>query len=246
MTVAKKPDRPSIPVPPALLPSFERYAMAKEIHGKAEARMGAEEGVLKSGLIDSFAESLSRMRCKPTNPRLIVMRDGKNDIEGLFQVQSKFYPQADPECQGNAKEKLVSALMKAGLAADVADNLVTNEVGCEDKTAIRPFVDMMNGAPIEQQLATRLYQLLMDNFNVDERKMMLTAVEKYEIKDGFFERLAMYVPTKEGILAVIKVLRPVHFLSHLKIGVSDSPLGVLNRLYGYAKDLLFGSEKAAA
>lgn len=244
--MAKKSDRPCIPVPANLLPSFERFAYAKQIFERAEARMKVEEGLLKETLIDSFADSLSRLRCKPTNPRLIVTKDGKPDIEGLFQVQSKFYPQADPECQGSAKEKLVSALVKAGLSADVAEKLVVNEVACEDKTAIRPFVDMMNGAPIEQQLATRLYQLLMDNFNVDERKMMLTAVEKYEIKDGFFERLAIYVPTKEGILACIKVLRPVHFLSHLKVGVSDSPLGVLNRLYGYAKDLLFGTDKVAA
>ena len=89
-------------------------------------------------------------------------------------------------------------------------------------------------------------KLLLDHFTEDERKLMLQPVEKYTIKDGFFERLAMYVPTKEGILACIKVLRPVHFLSHLKVGVSDSPLGVLNRLYVYAKNLLFGDDKAAA
>ena len=244
--MAKKNDRPQVPVPAALLPSFERFALAKQIYEKAEARMKAEEGVLKDSLIDSFAESLSKMKCKPTNPRLIVTRDGKPDIEGLFQVQAKFYPQSDPECQGTAHEKLVSALVKAGLAYDLAENLVKNEVACEDKTAIRPFVEMMAGAPIEQQLATRLYQLLMDNFTVDERKLMLMDAHKYEIKDGFFERLALYVPTKEGILACIKVLKPVHFLSHLKVGVGDSPMGVLNRLYVYAKDLLFGKEQAAA
>lgn len=244
--MAKKPDRPCVPVPAALLPSFERFAYAKKIYEKAEARMSVEEGILKSTLIESFADSLARMRCKPTNPRLIVYKDGKPDIEGLFQVQAKFYPQADPECQGGAKDKLVSALVKAGLTADQAESLVTNEVACEDKTSVRPFTELMNGAPIEQELAGRLMKLMLDNFSEDERKLMLTGVQRYEIKDGFFERLAMYVPTKEGIMACIKVLKPVHFLSHLKVGVADSPLGVLNRLYGYVKDLLFGSDKAAA
>jgi hypothetical protein len=244
--MAKKQDRPSMPVPPAILPSFERYALAKQIYDKAEARMEAENGVLKETLIDSFAESLSKLRCKPSNPRLIIYKDNKPDIEGLFQVQAKFYPQCDPECQGNAHEKLVSALMKAGLSADVADSLVTNEVACEDKTTIRPFMDLINGAPVEQQLAQRLMKLMLDNFSEDERKLLLQPVEKYEIKDGFFERLAMYVPSKEGILACIKVLRPVHFLSHLKVGVGDSPMGVLNRIYTYAKDLLFGTEQKAA
>lgn len=244
--MAKKQDRPSIPVPANLLPSFERFALSKQICEKAEARMKAEEGILKDALIDSFAESLSKLRCKPSNPRLIVYKDGKPDTEGLFQVQAKFYPQADPECQGNAHEKLVSALMKAGLTADMADAIVTNEVACADKTTIRPFTDLINGAPVEQALASKLMQLLLDNFTDTERQLLLQPLEKYEIKDGFFERLALYVPTKEGILACIKVLKPVHFLSHLKVGVGDSPMGVLNRLYTYAKDLLFGSEQKAA
>lgn len=240
--MAKKQDRPSIPVPATLLASFERFAYAKEIEQIAEARMKAEEGILKDTLIDSFADSLSRMKCKPANPRLTVAKDGKPDSEGLFQVQAKFYPQADPECQGNARDKLVSALVKAGLSAELAEKVVTNEVACADKTTIRPFSEMIEGAPIEQQLAQRLMKLLLENFTDDERSLMLAPVEKYEIKDGFFERLAMYVPDKAGILACIRVLRPTHFLSHLKIALSDSPQGKIDKLMGWAKDLISGGK----
>jgi hypothetical protein len=241
--MAKKNDRPCVPVPANLLPAFERFAYAKEIEEIALARMKAEEGVLKDTLINSFAESLSKMKCKPANPRLTVAKDSKPDSEGLFQVQSKFYPQADPECQGGAKEKLVSALQKAGLAAEVAEKVVVSEVACADKTTIRPFSDMIEGAPIEQQLAERLMKLLMDNFTDDERKLMLAPQEKYEIKDGFFERLAMYCPSKAEIMACIKVLRPVHFLSHLKVGLSDTPQGKLDKLCDHARDLIAGSTK---
>lgn len=241
--MAKKQDRPCVPVPGNLLPAFERFVAAKQVTEIAEARMKAEEGVLKDSLIDSFAESLSKLRCKPGNPRLIMSKNGLPDIEGLFQVQAKFYPQADPECQGGAKEKLVSALKKAGLSGEVAEKVVAAEVACADKTTLRPFSDMIEGAPIEQQLAQRLMQLLMDNFTDDERQLMLAPVEKYEIKDGFFERLAMYCPSKAEIMACIKVLRPVHFLSHLKLGLSETPQGKLNRLCEYAKDLICGSQK---
>ncbi len=239
--MAKKNDRPTFPVPANLLPAFERFVAAKQVTEIAEARMKAEEGVLKETLIDGFAESLSKMKCKPSNPRLTMPKDGKPDIEGLFQVQSKFYPQADPECEGNAHAKLVSALCKAGLPADMAEKVVGNEVKCADKTTIRPFSDLIDGAPIEQELAKRLMQLLMDNFTDDERKLMLQPVEKYEIKDGFFERLAMYCPSKDQIMACIKVLKPTHFLSHLKFGLSESPQGKLNRLYDYAKELICGN-----
>lgn len=236
--MAKKQDRPQVPVDESLKPAFQRFAYAKEIEEIAEARMKAEEGILKDTLINSFADSLSKMKCKPANPRLTAAKDGKPDCEGLFQVQSKFYPQADPECQGGAKEKLVSALQKAGLAADVAEKVVSNEVACADKTTIRPFSDLIEGAPIEQQLAERLMKLLMENFTDDERKLMLAPVEKYEIKDGFFERLAMYCPSKAEIMACIKVLRPVHFLSHLKVGLSETPQGKLDKLAEYAKDMI--------
>ncbi len=244
--MAKKNDRPCIPVPANLLTTFERFAYAKKIQERAEERMNIEEGILKETLLDAFAESLSKLRCKPQNPRLIVYKDGKADTEGLYQVQSKFYPQADEECQGDAKAKLVSALTKAGLAQELADKLVTAEIQCEQKTQMRPLEELINGAPIEQELAGRVMKFLLDNFTEDERKLLLKPVGKYEIKDGFFERLAIYVPTKEGIKACLKVLKPVHFMSHIKVAVGDAPMGVLNRLYAYAKDLLFGVEQKAA
>lgn len=239
--MAKKNDRPSFPVPSQLLPSFERFVAAKQVAEIAAARMEAEEGVLKDTLINSFADSLSRMRCKPANPRLTVAKDGKPDIEGLFQVQAKFYPQADPECQGGAFEKLVSALVKSGLDKQTAEKVVKNEVACADKTAIRPFSELIDGAPVEQQLAEKLMKLMLENFTEDERKLLLKASEKYEIKDGFFERLAMYCPDKAQIMAVIRVFKPVAFLSHLKLGLSENPQGRLNRLFAYAKDLILGS-----
>lgn len=241
--MAKSKDRPCVAVPTAILPAFERFAYAKQICDKAEARMKAEEGILKDTLIESFAEGLSKLRCKPANPRLIVYKDSKPDIEGLFQVQEKFWPQADPECQGTAKIRLISALVKAGLTTKDADELVTNEISCEEKEAIRPLADLKNGAPIERQLGERLSKLLKDNFTADELSLIMKEDAKYEVKEGFFERLALYIPTKDGIMAVIRVLKPTHFLSHLKVGVGETPQGVVNRLYNAAKDLLYGSEK---
>jgi hypothetical protein len=244
--MAKAKDRPSVLVPVTLLPAFERFAYAKQICDKAEARMKAEQGPLQETLLDSFAESLSKLRCKPANPRITVYKDSKPDIEGLFQVQEKFYPQADPEMQGTAKERLVSALTKAGLSADIAESIVTNEVSCDDRKTIRPIADLENGAPVERELAAKLLKLLQVNFTEDERKLLMKQDHKYEVKDGFFERLALYIGTKEGILTVLKVLKPTHFLSHLKVGLGESPMGVINRLYAAAKDLLYGSEAKAA
>jgi hypothetical protein len=246
MAKAKGKDRPSILVPVTILPSFERFACAKQICDKAEARMKAEAGIINETLIESFADSLAKLRCKPANPRLTVFKDNKPDIEGLFQVQEKFYPTADEECQGTPKIRLISALVKAGLTTNVAESIVTNEISCEEKEAIRPLSDLKNGAPVERELGEKLSKLLKDNFNADELSLIMKQDAKFEVKDGFFERLALYVGTKEGIMAVLKVLKPTHFLSHLKVGVGESPMGVINRLYAAAKDLLYGSEVKAA
>jgi hypothetical protein len=237
--MAKKVDRPTFAVPTTILPSVERFIAAKQIAEMANGRMKAEEGIVKETMIDSFADSLVRMRCKPTNPRMTIAKDGKPDIECLYQVQSKFYPQA-AQGDGPVSVRLKQAFEAAGVSSETADKLLQYEVTCEDKTTLRPFSELMNGAPVEAELAGRVMKLLLDNFTDQERSLLLQPDEKIEVKEGFFERLGMYVKDKAECLAAIRVMRPVSFLSHMKLGLSETPQGRLNRLYEYAKSMIVG------
>lgn len=237
--MAKKVERPTFAVPTAILPSVERFIAAKQVAEMAEGRMKAEEGIVKETMIDSFAESLVKLRCKPTNPRMTIAKDGKPDIECLFQVQSKFYPQA-VQGDGPVSERLKAAFVAAGVSDETAGKLLQYEVTCEDKTTIRPFSELMNGAPVEQELAGRVMKLLLDNFTDQERALILQPSEKVEVKDGFFERLGMYVKDKAECLAAMRVMKPVCFMSHMKLGLSETPQGRLNRLFEYAKSMICG------
>jgi len=237
--MAKKNDRPTFAVPQAILPSVERFIAAKQVAEMAESRMKAEEGIVKETMIDSFAESIVKLRCKPTNPRMTIAKDGKPDIECLFQVQSKFYPQA-AQGDGPVSERLKAAFVAAGVSDETADKLLKFEVACEDKTTLRPFSELMNGAPVEQELAGRVMKLLLENFTDQERALILQPSEKIEVKDGFFERLGMYVKDKAEALAAIRVMKPVSFMSHMKLGLSETPQGRLNRLFEYAKSMICG------
>jgi len=237
--MAKKVDRPTFAVPTTILPSVERFIAAKQIAEMANGRMKAEEGIVKETMIDSFADSLVRMRCKPTNPRMTIAKDGKPDIECLYQVQSNFYPQA-VQGDGPVSERLKAAFVAAGVSDETAGKLLQYEVTCEDKTTIRPFSELMNGAPVEQELAGRVMKLLLDNFTYQERSLLLQPSEKIEVKEGFFERLGMYVKDKAEALAAIRVMKPVSFMSHMKLGLSETPQGRLNRLYEYAKSMIVG------
>ena len=237
--MAKKVERPTFAVPTAILPSVERFIAAKQVAEMAEGRMKAEEGIVKETMIDSFAESLVKLRCKPTNPRMTIAKDGKPDIECLYQVQSKFYPQA-VQGDGPISERLKAAFVAAGVSYETACKLLQYEVTCEDKTTLRPFSELMNGAPVEQELAGRVMKLLLDNFTDQERSLILQPSEKIEVKDGFFERLGMYVKDKAEALGAIRVMRPVSFMSHMKLGLSETPQGRLNRLFEYAKSMICG------
>lgn len=241
--MAKKNDRPTFAVPAEILPSFKRYVVAKQISEIAVSRMEAEEGAIKRKMLDSFAESLVKMKCRPSNPRLTVAdASGQPDIEGLYQVQNKFYPQA-VQGDGPIAERLKSAMVAAGVSDETAEKILVNEVVCEDKTTLKPFSELMGGAPIEQELAGRVMKLLLENFNEDERKMLLKPDEKVEIKDGFFERLGIYVKDKAEALGAMRVMKPTNFLSHMKLGLSDTPQGRLNRLYDYSKEMIVGPAK---
>lgn len=238
--MAKKVERPTFAVPKAILPSVERFIAAKQVAEMAEGRMKAEEGIVKETMIDSFAESLVKLRCKPTNPRMtIATKDGKPDIECLYQVQSKFYPQA-VQGDGPVSERLKAAFVAAGVSDETAGKLLQYEVSCEDKTTLRPFSELMNGGQVEQELAGRVMKLLLDNFTEQERVLMLQPSEKIEVKDGFFERLGMYVKDKAEALGAIRVMCPVSFMSHMKLGLSETPQGRLNRLFEYAKSMICG------
>jgi hypothetical protein len=237
--MAKKSDRPTFGVPDDILPSFKRYVVAKQIFEIAQSRMEAENGAIKAKMIDSFTDSLVRIKRRPANPRLTLADAGKPDIEGLFQVQEKFSPQA-VEGDGPVAERLKTAFVSAGVSADTADKIVANEVVCEDKTTLKPFSEMINGAPIEQELAGRLMKLLLDSFTDDERKLMIQPASKIEVKEGFFERLGIYVKDKAEAIGAIRVMKPVHFMSHMKLGLSDTPQGRLNRLYEYSKEMITG------
>jgi len=237
--MAKKNERPTFAVPGMILPSVERFIAAKQVAEMAEGRMKAEEGIIKETMIDSFAESLVKLRCKPTNPRMTIVKDGKPDIECLFQVQSKFYPQA-AQGDGPVSVRLKAAFEAAGVSAETAGKLLQYEVTCEDKTTLRPFSELMNGAPVEQELAGRVMKLLLDNFTDQERSLILQPNEKIEVKDGFFERLGMYVKDKAEALGAIRVMKPVSFMSHMKLGLSETPQGRLNRLFEYAKNMICG------
>lgn len=237
--MAKKIERPTFAVPTAILPSVERFIAAKQVAEMAEGRMKAEEGIVKETMIDSFAESLVKLRCKPTNPRMTIAKDGKPDIECLYQVQSKFYPQA-VQGDGPISERLKAAFIAAGVSDETAGKLLQYEVTCEDKTTLRPFSELMNGAPVERELAGRVMNLLLDNFTDQERSLILQPSEKIEVKDGFFERLGMYVKDKAEALGAIRVMRPVSFMSHMKLGLSETPQGRLNRLFEYAKSMICG------
>jgi len=232
----KSKERPVMPVPPAVLVPFGRLVVAKNIAEVAEARVEVEQGLVNDAMMDSFCNSLFVNGCQPQNPRLKLEKNGRPDMEGLFQVQGRFvfnYPEGDDDVQ----TRIISGLISAGVPAVMATRLVTNEVDTTPITIIRPLNELVVGhyegktfieaTEKEKKVGEKIIGMVMgqtvEPLTDAERSMALVKKDNVKVKDGFLERVRGYVDTVDQLKAVFSVIKPVHFMSRMKFAVSDTP-----------------------
>lgn len=235
----KAPDRPTIYVPHSILESFERYAGAQAVLEVVEARKEVEQDNLNHELLKIWTQSLYNNGTRPANPRLQTERDNAPDITGLFQVQARFKMNIKP---GNDEidQRLTESLVDAGITKRVAKEIVSQEVDTNPQTMLRPFNELVNGhyegkqfveaTEKEQAIAAKLLNFVMNDLTEDERNTVVRKVENTKVKDGFLERLPGYVDSVSDVRNVLNVIQPVHFVSHIKFGVNDTPEEKVERL----------------
>ena len=79
-------------------------------------------------------------------------------------------------------------------------------------------------------------------FTPEERAAALTKIEVTEVRDGFLERVKTYVKDAAQLKALFKVITPVHFVSHAKIGESDTEEQRAQRLALEGQTLILGTK----
>jgi hypothetical protein len=233
-----KQDRPTVDVPAEALESFVRYAGASTITEVAQARKDVEADILNTAMMNQWTIALFNSGTRPANPRLQTEKEGKPDIQGLFQVQARYKYNIVPG-DDDLSKRIVESLTTAGVPKPNAQRIVKEEVDASPQTYLRPFNELVNGhyegkvfveaTDTEKEIATKLLKFVME-LTEEERNAVIRQQENVKVKDGFLERLKGYVKTVEQAQAVLKVIQPVYFTSHIKFGVSDTPDEVVTRL----------------
>jgi hypothetical protein len=245
----KKETRPSIPVPANALVAFERMAAAKAVNDVVTARQDIESAIVEEIMIDSFAENIFKTGTQPANPKLVVNKDSRPDIEGIFQVQSRYKYNIMDNDQLSLRDRIVTTLKDAGF--ENAEKLVDAEIDASNSVSLRPFNEMVVGRYVgkefveasdaEKVAAEKVMNLVMGNaaepLTKEERLLVTVVKESIKIKDGFLQRLKLYCKDETEVKLVLKVISPVHFVSHIKVGVNDTPEERVNRLIGYATEI---------
>lgn len=193
------------------------------------ARKDVEAATLNVSLLSEFAQQLYQQGFLPVNPKVRVELDGKTDHEANFTVQAKF------KLMAKTSDELLMSLNK--VLGESGAKLFANEIDTTPLTMLRPFNELVLGhyegkdfvaaTDAEQAAAVKLLNFVQGSWLVGftdaERDLVLIHQDQMKVKPGFFNRVGQYCQSVEQLRDLFKVVVPVHFLSHAKFGVSDTP-----------------------
>jgi hypothetical protein len=254
----KEQDRPTVDVPLNVLKSFQRLVGANSVLEVAEARFDVESELVKAEMIEVFAESLYQHGSQPANPKLATELDGRPDMSGIFQVQSRFKFNLPEDVNGDTdlNVRLVKTLELIGMSNEDAQKLITNEIDTNPVVTLRPFGELVNGhyegegkhktfieaTEKEKAIGQKLLEFVTGTsakpLTEEERSIVVRIDENIKVKEGFLQRLKGYCKTLDILKGVLRIITPVHFVSHMKLGISDTPEQRQNRLKAIASELI--------
>jgi hypothetical protein len=252
-------DRPTVAVPEVALDAFERLVEANAVLEVAESRKEVEATVVNEIMLDAFAETVFRLGTTPANPKLEVkLGDGRPDLAGIFQVQGRFKINV-PETvndDDNMEARFLYALREAGLTEEQARKLYENEIDANPIVSLRPFNELVNGhyegegktrtfveaTEAEKAAGQKLLQFVLgqtaDPLTDEEKDLVVRQEESIKVKANFLQRLKLYCENATQVKGILKVIQPVHYVSHMKFGISDTPEDRQHRLVAAAANVL--------
>ena len=248
-----KPVRPTIELTPEGQEIMRRWVVANVV---AKEFSSHEKNVIeeaKSHCLDEYIDSVWALKGHPKNPKFVLNKNGSPDMQGNFQVQSRFsfnIPQHGDD--QTTEDALIIKLVEAGWTEEDATALVKEELQLDDEVGIRNFNDLMTGhkeattwvdaSDQEQELGQRLMDYIVsDAFTDEERQVILSSKDKCKVRDGegFLHRIAHRAKTKQQLEAFLKhFVTPVHFPSHAKFAINDTSEARNRRMVNEAAGIL--------
>jgi hypothetical protein len=263
--------RNTLTLPKDVEESLIKWVEAKLLADVVEARQSNTAEEVKEAALELMLDYLWEHGRLPSNPSLkLPNAEGKPDIEAMYTLQKKFkelagaFPVSEDE---TPEEVAIRTFVDVGLSADNAEALTETELDFTPQTGTRPLNELVEGhygenrewvdaTPVEQEAGRKLLAFLtadaddstevtVEALTDDERDAIIRKSNRVVVRAGFHDRVRNYVTTRDQLAAVFTVLKPVHFPSRAKLGISDTPERKNARLVEAAADIL-GVDVAAA
>lgn len=235
----------------------ERWVNAKTIHIPVSARLENAADEFKDYALRILATKLFAAKNKPSNPLIVLRKDGKEDCQFQHLMTDKFTLPKIPEGV-SAREHFINMFTDVGLSEVNAEKLVDEEsqfnpvVGTEDLnklcnghyTAHREWVD---ASEMEKAAGAKLAAMIRWNgdlnnapeaFTPEERSLVVKRDIGVVVRAGFYGRVATYVENVDQLVGLFTIVKPVHYPSHAKFGMNDTSQEIYSRKVDISKEIL--------
>jgi len=256
-----KPGKWELPLTPEAAEAAERWISAKTLHGPVQARMDQAKEDFSAYAIRTMAENLFRNKTKPSNPLVVLKRDGKVDHQFQFSMTDKFkyrFPEVPQDA--DPRQHFIELFKNIGLHSTEAVKLVDNELDFNPITSIKTLTELIEGhygagrewveaSEQSKSAGQKLANLIMwqegqpapEPLTIEEKALVVNRESGMVVKAGFYSRVATYCTTVDQLMGIFSIIQPIAYPAYPKFAVNASQMEKMNRMVDAAADILGSS-----
>jgi hypothetical protein len=238
---------------------FIEFSTINNVYKDLEEHNNALKAQVNDKLFEQWKNLVWASKKIIENPALQTFKDNLKDISALFMIfckvdSCKYDPTKDANFlkTRNPTATTIKMFESVGLNADIAKKIVEQELIFINHTYI-PFDELAVGTYSKDQfteatsemkeVARKILTYLMSNpedpsetgtitveaLTPDERRLAIKQTVEVKVQKGFFQRLLTYCQSRKDMDAILSIIKPVFYVGHTKLGVSDTDAVRLER-----------------
>lgn len=225
--------RPEIVLPEDLAEQFSILVGYSVIHGKVEARFKNKKDDVSSEVFKLWTQTVYDNKCCPSSNPKLSSKKADRTCTGIFQVQNRFSVEMPEIQEGQAPEDvMIDMLTSMGVDEEVAMQVVGDELDFTPKRGVRDLNKVMQEEGGEDAVHRFLLMCFgkaegkastieVEPLTDKDREMLFYLTSSVSVAEGFLDRLPNIAKNLGEFRAILKVIRPVNFPSHMKLVTDD-------------------------
>lgn len=255
---ASKPTKWELPLTDEAKAAALRWVGGKAVLEPVEKRVEQGRDEFGEYALGVLAEKLFANKSRPSNPLVVVYKDDGKTVDHQFQfsLQDRFKKFELPNTD-ELRDHFINAISAVGLRPADAEKLVDNELDFSPVPEVRSPKDLLEGrygekrewiesTADEKAAGNKLVALILWDgtgdvptpLTADEQSLVVQSRTGVTVRAGFYDRVATYCQSKDQLLGVFKVIKPIFSMGFLKFAISDTETDKTRRKIEAAADIL--------